>query len=86
MENPEIYLFGFYVLFPNFSFLCVFVRLWLFCDFPYCLSCLSPPSLLEHCAFSTLFFANCTFLGIVYLKSTVFNGYMNDLVSYSSSM
>ena len=51
VENPEIYLFGFYVLFPNFSFLCVFVRLWLFCAFPYCLSCLSPPSLLENCAF-----------------------------------
>ena len=42
MENPEIYLFGFHVLFANFSFLCVFVRLWLFCAFPYCLS---PPSL-----------------------------------------
>ena len=33
MENPEIYLFGFYVLVPNFSFLCVFVRLWLFLCF-----------------------------------------------------
>ena len=35
VENPEIYLFGFYVLFANLSFSCsllwVFVRLWLFC-------------------------------------------------------
>ena len=42
VENLEIYLFGFHVLFANFSLLCVFVRLWLFCVFPYCLS---PPSL-----------------------------------------
>ena len=47
MENPEIYLFVCYVLFAKFgfscSFFCVFVRLWFFRAFPYCLSFLSPP-------------------------------------------